>query len=451
MTHADLGSDDPVLIPVEAYLSPEYARAEEEHLWTKVWQVACREEEIANVGDFHTYDILDQSIIVVRTSPEEISAYFNVCPHRGRRLTEGCGAAKQFHCRFHGWQWNLAGENIKVLDREEWGEGLKDEDIHLGKVKVGTWAGYVFINMDPDCEPLDSFLDPLPHWLDPFEIGKMRYKWRQWLHVGCNWKTAIEAFNEGYHVAATHPQLLRYYDGHTWSRAHGLHSCFGNVPRDGGGQAGGGTTTISNAKDVDARKAVAEMMSHLYETVGHGATTTQTIVDAARRLVDVLPETAAPMDAVSKMMELAATADAERGVAWPNIDPQHFMESGVDWHVFPNSIILHGVTFVLGYRARPHGFDPDSCIFEVYALERFPEGEEPKPDNIHEPDLTEERWRLVLAQDFSNMAAVQQGMKSKGFKGARPNPQQEAPVINFHRNLADYMNRGRPQSQGDKG
>jgi hypothetical protein len=184
-------------------------------------------------------------------------------------------------------------------------------------------------------------------------------------------------------------------------------------------------------------------MQHLLDTVN--ANTTQTIVDAAKRLVDVLPPTATADEVAAKMMELAFIADAERGVHWPQVDPDHFRESGIDWHVFPNSVILHGISFILGYRARPNGYDPDSCVFEVYVLERYPEGEEPKPENVYQPDMSEESWRKVLAQDFNNMPEVQKGMKSKGFPGARPNPVQEQAVVNFHRTLAGYMGSGAPE------
>src|SRR5580658_7116993 len=101
-----------VVIPTEAYLSEQYARAEKDKLWSKVWQIACRIEELPKVGDYVTYDILDESIIVVRSAPERISAYYNVCQHRGRRLLDGRGQTRQIRCPFHGWMWNLDGKNI---------------------------------------------------------------------------------------------------------------------------------------------------------------------------------------------------------------------------------------------------------------------------------------------------------------------------------------------------
>lgn len=100
----------PDYIPAENYTSRDFAQLEAEHLWPRTWQMACREEEVPTVGSFHTYDILGDSIIVVRTAPEEIKAFHNVCPHRGRRITQGCGKTARLHCRFHGWQWDLRAQ-----------------------------------------------------------------------------------------------------------------------------------------------------------------------------------------------------------------------------------------------------------------------------------------------------------------------------------------------------
>ena len=129
--------------------------------------------------------------------------------------------------------------------------------------------------------------------------------------------------------------------------------------------------------------------------------------------------------------------------------PDQMSKAGLAWHIFPNMAVLQGVTFALCYRARPYGDDPNKCIFESYAIERFPEGEEPKTEWVYgEP--TKEKWGLVLSQDFSNMAAVQRGMRSRGFRGTLPNPHQEQKITNFHRNLAQYMGTGSPRLLSDK-
>ena len=116
---------------------------------------------------------------------------------------------------------------------------------------------------------------------------------------------------------------------------------------------------------------------------------------------------------------------------------------GIDWHLFPNQIMLMGATGLLGYRARPYGNDPDKCVFDVYSMQRYPEGEEPKVEqewsqNHGDKDF----WGLILTQDFANVAEIQKGMKSIGFKGARPNPKQEVAVLNFHRALQAFLDEG---------
>jgi phenylpropionate dioxygenase-like ring-hydroxylating dioxygenase large terminal subunit len=160
----------PAIIPTDAYTSESYARLENERLWGKVWQAACRAEEIPNVGDYVTYDIVDESIIIVRTSEDSIQAFYNVCQHRGRQLTEGCGNARQFVCRFHGWRWKINGEIAFVNDRKGYEGSLTDENTRLPAVKADCWGGWVWINMDPDCEPLREYLEPVATYLDQYEL-----------------------------------------------------------------------------------------------------------------------------------------------------------------------------------------------------------------------------------------------------------------------------------------
>ncbi len=433
--------EPPMTMSAEPYISEAYARDEKDLLWRKVWQVACREEEIPEVGDYYTYEILDQSFIVARTAPDEFSAYYNVCRHRGRRLTKGCGHATRFQCKYHGWQWTLNGEIASILDREDWGGVLEDESLKLGSVQVGRWAGFVFINLDPDGESLETFLDPIAYWLDPFEIGKMRYQWRKWTRLPCNWKVAVEAFTEAYHAPITHPQTGRYGAPKVWSHARGKHGQMGQISVSGGGIG----TSVSDKQVAgrDVRKVVIGAIQQQRDTVG--SLTTDTLIAASKRLLDVLPETATAPEVSMVFMQMAREMDAERGVIWPDIDPQHVNDAGINWSLFPNTVLLQNFTFCLGFRVRPDGYNPDSCIFEVYHLERYPEGEEPKPENVYEAEHTEEKWKLLIFQDIENMTEVQQGMKSDGITVLRPNPFSENAVVNFRRVLAEYMGRAAPE------
>ena len=92
-----LGSDD---IPIERYTSREWHEREVERLWKRVWQFACREEHIPDVGSYIVYDIANLSFIVIRTAPDEIKAYPNACLHRGRQLKDYDGRCSEIRCPY---------------------------------------------------------------------------------------------------------------------------------------------------------------------------------------------------------------------------------------------------------------------------------------------------------------------------------------------------------------
>jgi len=439
---------EPVTYGVEPFVSEAYARAEGERLWPKVWQHACRVEEIPKVGDFVTYDILDDTILIVRSAPDQISAFYNVCAHRGRRLMDGCGHVTHLHCRYHAWQYDLTGENIRVLDREDWGGALEPGRLRLRPVRVDTWGGWIWINMDPDCQPLRTYLEPIAGMLEPFELEKMRFRWRQWCYFDCNWKVAMEAFIEAYHVEGTHPQLLKYADFYTWSATDGLHSHKGFEERNQKLRTIESKTYFRPGKGDDPRVSIATMQEEIYRTVN--ATTTQTLVDAAARLPSELPQGTPAAQVTAHWLESARRDDAARGVIWPKISAEHLAKCGNSCHIFPNLSIGLGMTFALCYRARPHGHDPNKCIFEASVIERFPQGQEPRTEWVRAEPENVEAWRSVLVQDFANMSEVQRGMRSRGFPGALPNPKQERTVSNFQRNLARYTGSGGLRPLGSK-
>jgi phenylpropionate dioxygenase-like ring-hydroxylating dioxygenase large terminal subunit len=442
--------EEAVTYPVEAFVSPEYMQAEADRLWAKVWQHAGRVEEIPNVGDYISYDIGADSIIIIRTAPDRLKAFHNVCSHRGRALIDvpqgahsARGNRKSFVCGFHAWRYDLNGNCTFKLDEQDWKGALTPERTRLTEVKVDTWGGWIFINMDPNCVPLREYLEPAATDLDPFELSKMRYKWRQWVIFDCNWKTAIEAFMEPYHVTGTHTQMLEHGQYYSYSKAHGLHGVSGFDERDPSLKMKQSSTITRAGKGKDPRVSTYELQHEIYTTV-NSASTTETLVNAAKRLVDELPEGTPAEEVIKHWLASARADDAKRGVIWPTITPQQMADAGLAWHVFPNMSILHGITFALCYRARPYGNTPHKCIFESYAIERFPEGQEPKTEWIY-AEPTAATWGLVLAQDFSNMVAAQKGMRSRAFRGTLPNPHQERKVTNFHRNLAHYLRTGAPR------
>ena len=450
--------NEPVTYPVEAFISASYAEAEAEKLWPRVWQQAGRVEELPDVGSYITYNIAHDSILIVRAE-DGIKAYHNVCPHRGRRLVgnncgggvgvikqsagehSACGKQPKFVCNYHAWTFNLDGEATWILDKADWKGALNDSNTGLTPVKVDTWGGWIWVNMDPDAGPLRDWLEPIATLLDPFEFEKMRYRFRFWGVFDCNWKVALEAFLEPYHVAGTHPQLLKYGDFYAYSKSFGLHGTTGFDSRKDDHVAAD-TSVHRAAKGEDPRVAIAQMQAEYWETIG--ASTSETMVKAAQRLVDELPEGTPAAEVHAHWLASAKADDAARGVIWPDLTDEQMSAAGLALSVFPNMNLIPGPTFSLYYRVRPFGTDPDKCIYEAVALDRFPPGEEPETQWVHlDQDL--EQWPLVIAQDISNMVEVQRGLKSRGFKGHLPNPHQEQKVTNLHRNLAAYMETGAPE------
>ena len=194
-------------VPRSRYVSQAFHDLEMERVWRRVWQMACREEQIPEVGDHVIYEIGDHSIIVVRSAVNRIQAFENVCLHRGRLLREMGGRVERFRCPFHGWTWNLDGQLAEIPCRWDFPHVERDE-FHLPELKTGTWGGFVFINMDRDCEPLADFLGELPEHFERWPLEDRYLEAHVAKHLPCNWKVAQEAFMEAYHVIATHPQLL---------------------------------------------------------------------------------------------------------------------------------------------------------------------------------------------------------------------------------------------------
>jgi phenylpropionate dioxygenase-like ring-hydroxylating dioxygenase large terminal subunit len=440
--------EEAVTIGVEAYISQDYLRAERDKLWRKTWLQAGRVEDIAHVGDYITFDILDDSLLMVRReegdAPGAIKAFWNVCPHRGRKLVDvpagqrnARGNKKNIICGFHAWTFNLDGKCTFIQHQEDWNGALTEEKTRLGEVKCETWGGWIWINMDPDAMPLAEYLAPIPAMLDPFQLQNMRTRWRKWIIFDCNWKVALEAFNETYHVASTHPEFMAFGQFRGWGRNQGLHSHIGyDAPK--GQEEDAAKLRLGTG---DPRISTAEMQVFTWENAN--TNTTRTLVEAAMRLQHELPEGTPPAEVSKHWLTSARETDAARGVHWPVVEPTHTAQAGTAWQVFPNFQIGHAVNNMLCYSARPYGDDPGKCIFEGAVYELYPAGEAPET----EWEYTEPQdWPPVLQQDFDNMAAVQKGLRSGGFRGTQPNPYMERAIPSLHYNLAKFMGTGAPHT-----
>ena len=416
-------------VPKERYTSPAFVELEMERLWSRVWQVACREEEIAAPGDYFEYTIGDQSILVVRGDDGAIRAFHNCCLHRGTRLASGAGnfASGQIRCRYHAWQYALDGELVEVVDREEC-SGLPD-GLRLGDVRAECWGGFVFVNADTGAAPLLDFLHPIPKLLDRYHLDQMRFRSYQTTVLPANWKVVVDAFNEGYHVQGTHPQLLAWTDDVSIEyEQFETHARYGRLE--------GARRRLTPSPRLGLRDDEIDegaILSGLVAGLG-GA-----FLGEERALVEELRASTPPGELLAEYQKRRKQLLGARGLDVSELGDE-LMTSADDVYWFPNLVgpIYPGSAIL--FRVRPNGLDPDSAIKDTWVLEWPAPGREPRPlERKFYADWREKDWGLITNQDYENMLEVQTGMKSRGFGGLRLNPRQEGNVAHMHRVIDRYI------------
>ncbi len=149
-------------------------------------------------------------MIIVR-SPDGVRAFHNICRHRGNKLVwqdypgeETSGTCRQFTCKYHGWRYGLEGELNFVQQEGEFFD-LDKADYGLAPVRVDTWEGFIFVNLDnTDSTPLRDYLGELGRGLEGYPFGEMTQVFKYRAEVGSNWKLFIDAFTEFYHAPVLH-------------------------------------------------------------------------------------------------------------------------------------------------------------------------------------------------------------------------------------------------------
>jgi phenylpropionate dioxygenase-like ring-hydroxylating dioxygenase large terminal subunit len=428
-------------VPKGRYVDRDFAKLEHDRLFTQTWQVACREEDLVGAGAFHEYTIGDQSILVIRQDDGSLRAMHNACRHRGMKLIGGSGRVEELRCRFHGFRYALDGTSTFRFCADEF-EACPESDWALAPVHVDTWGGFVFVNPGTDPEPLLQWLDPIPSLLGPFRLEDMRYRWRKRVVVPANWKTVVDAFIEGFHTPGTHPQTLRPTEGTDPSARPALIDEYEHAPFTPTYSFRNHSVSKYGARaEVDERRreweetlARPDVYSNLMQYLSSsllGAMQTPRDARAAQQLATM--EIPAGVPPLIPYLELCEQYALEEGVDYPKMDLETFFAGNGDYHIFPTLVILVEKSGVLGYRMRPESDDPDTCIWEAFALEHFAPGKAPDARWEVFPSFREADLGAFLAQDVKNIPDIQAGMHSEGFGGLRLNTVQETTIMNAHR------------------
>jgi len=404
----DLGS---AMVRKERYLSRDFAQLEWERMWTRVWLLAAWEHDVAQPGDWCTFDVGPESIIVVRDRAGRLHAHYNVCLHRGNRLCEaGRGHGPTFSCRYHAWEWNLDGTLRHATDAEGFA-GVLPPGLRLGSLRCETWGGFVWVAMNPEVEPLEDYLGVIPAHLAPYHFEEHVLVDDVTLEIACNWKTCVDAFNEAYHVQGTHPELLEYSDDvNVQIDLYGRHSRF--------------IYPVGTPSPRLGR--LARVPRWLGDIVLRGVgIDPDTFTGSAE---DVKPAALAAGRQIGEQlgMDLSALRDEQM------LDDYHYT-------IFPNvTLNVHGRGFWL-FRHRPHPSDPERMLFDFQDYLRWPAslGERERPAHRHDVEGGTSLG-VVLDQDLYNLPRVQAGMRSRAFSGLLLSAQ-ERRIRHFHHTLEEYV------------
>lgn len=417
------------------YTSAEFAQQEWDNVWTKVWLLLGREDEMLEPGQWQQEEVGRESILMVRQQDNSIKAFYNVCQHRGQRLVSAeKGKARRFVCPYHSWAWNPDGTLDYVQDADDFPGGNPCGKLRLAELPCETFAGFIWVNMDPDCKSLKDFLGPV--W-DDWEVYDLE-NWKRYVAkttvLPVNWKVVMDNFNESYHVNTVHRpkgadvEKLRIHSGvdtsYTTTRfdmadeGHGRMIMLGGYAgpaSDKDGSIGEPLATILREWELDPE-----------DFHGRGEDTREALQLARRRL------------------------GPQRGYHYFDNLNNSQLTDAYHYTLFPNfavSVWVDGFHFL---RARPHPTDPEKCLFDNWWYSPNPEGETDPVrttaglvdrDAIVEHEVFEagsESMGLTIDQDMTIFPAQQMGMRSRGYQGSHLSGQ-ESRVSRLHELIDDYI------------
>jgi phenylpropionate dioxygenase-like ring-hydroxylating dioxygenase large terminal subunit len=399
------------------YFSKEEAELEWERMWTKSWQFAGIAHDIPQVGDYFKIDIGRESVIVIRTGegPEEIAAYYNVCPHRANRLAHSdfgsVGEDGCFRCDFHGWQFDVQGKNVGIKDEHLFRPEVIAHRPGLKPLRCGVWNSLIFVSMAPEGISLAEHLDVMPAHMKDYPIDKFRVISDMEVCWDANWKTALDAFVEFYHADDVHPEVLPFSE------------------------------TLECQYDLYGRGLSRMIIPNGYVTSRfEDRETVNELLKAFIRFYGGNPDDYAHLKGHEYWKALA---DTKR--KWGKRHGyDHFDQFGDrrvtdDWnyYVFPNITINFFMEALLIQCFRPHPTDPEKSYYRVISMNLPVAGSsecvvdiasigpeatsEPGWDGAIRPAIRHpvevEEFGAVLAQDARRVPEVQKGLRSRAYDG----------------------------------
>jgi phenylpropionate dioxygenase-like ring-hydroxylating dioxygenase large terminal subunit len=195
-------------IPTGRYIDDAFFALEREHIWSKSWLLAAHRDELPEQGSFLLWERSGVPILLVRGRDDEIRAFYNSCPHRGGPLVrEASGQTGSFVCKYHCWAFRLDGTLLHIPDEHEFGPIDKSRR-GLRPIRCESFGNFVFVNRDPNAQPLNDFLGPMTTEFEDFGPSDLRFVAKYDYVLPVNWKITMDAFQEVYHLKHIHPKSV---------------------------------------------------------------------------------------------------------------------------------------------------------------------------------------------------------------------------------------------------
>jgi phenylpropionate dioxygenase-like ring-hydroxylating dioxygenase large terminal subunit len=381
-------------IPVEPYVSPTFFERERERIFKRAWLQVAREEDLPKPGDYRVQRIavLGTSVLLTRARDGRIRAFHNLCPHRGNEIAARYpdqGNTGTFVCGYHGWTFELDGR-LRALPGEGYFPDCKRDELALRPLACDTWAGFVFINWNPQPEwPLRQFVGGMADQLEGYPFGAMERVARYSANVAVNWKTFMDAFHETYHVGMVH--------------AHSLKGC---------------------SMKPEKRAAFDALASARFYPPHHSAS-------------NALPEDAleiTPLGALAWQMGVSFAANEEiprlPGTN-PSDDPRWYFDINV---FFPNFFCDVGPGWYFTYNFWPISVDETRWVMDIYQFAAQNPGQRLAQEH------TKVLLRDLLYEDLSTMESQHRALKSGVLTHLNVSDEMEIAVRHQYTNVMRWVN-----------
>jgi choline monooxygenase len=218
-------------IPAAWYVDERVWRLEREQVFAGNWIAVGRTDQAAAAGQFFTFDLAGEPLIVVRGADNKLRAFYNVCRHHAAAIaTAPCGVAQHLRCPYHGWTYGLDG-SLKGTPEFAGVCNFDRDDNGLVPVHVGIWESFIFVNLAEEPPALQDFLGDLPQRLAPLGISGLSFFTRKSYTLACNWKVYVDNYLDGgYHIPHLHKGLNSVLDYTEYTIENGVHYALQSSP-----------------------------------------------------------------------------------------------------------------------------------------------------------------------------------------------------------------------------